>query len=85
MMLASTSKPRKSAQKGKKKKSSSSKGKQPAVQVGGIKKKKEVDPNVKCFYCGELGYWKRNCKAYLASFKNGIFVVETHLSLDTSS
>ena len=49
MILASTSKARKGAQKGKKKKSSSSKEKQPAVQGDGIKKKKGIDPNVKCF------------------------------------
>ena len=85
MILVSTSKAHKGTQKGKKKKSFSSKGKQPAVQGGGIKKKKGVDPNVKCFYCGELGHWKRNCKANLASLKNSMFVVETHLSLDTSS
>ncbi|WP_410636685.1 hypothetical protein, partial [Amycolatopsis sp. cmx-4-83] len=24
-----------------------------------------------CFYCYEFGYWKRNCKQYLVSLKNG--------------
>ncbi|CAD6255986.1 unnamed protein product [Miscanthus lutarioriparius] len=28
-------------------------------------------PDKECFYCHELGHWKRNCKQYLASLKNG--------------
>ncbi|KAK8450967.1 hypothetical protein SEVIR_6G129568v4 [Setaria viridis] len=28
-------------------------------------------PDKECFYCPELGHWKRNCKQYLASLKNG--------------
>jgi hypothetical protein len=26
--------------------------------------------DAECFYCKELGHWKRNCKQYLASIKN---------------
>jgi hypothetical protein len=26
--------------------------------------------NAECFYCKELGHWKRNCKQYLASIKD---------------
>ena len=28
-------------------------------------------PDKECFFCHELGHWKRNCKQYLASLKNG--------------
>jgi hypothetical protein len=26
--------------------------------------------NAECFYCKEIGHWKRNCKLYLTSLKN---------------
>ena len=29
------------------------------------KKGKETAPKETCFYCGQVGYWKRKCKAYL--------------------
>ena len=31
------------------------------------KKAKETAPKGTCFYCGQVGHWKRNCKAYLKS------------------
>ena len=31
------------------------------------KKAKETAPKETCFYCGQVGHWKRNCKAYLES------------------
>ena len=36
------------------------------------KKAKETTPKVTCFYCGQVGQCKRNCKAYLELKKNTI-------------
>ena len=33
------------------------------------KKAKEIAPNETCFYCCQVGHWKRNCKVYLESRK----------------
>ena len=34
------------------------------------KKGKETVPKETCFYCGKVGHWKWNCKAYLESNNN---------------
>ena len=56
------------------------------------KKAKETTLKETCFYCGQVGHWKRNCKAYLESRKEvvcdvpstlGIYVIEVNIvSLD---
>ena len=59
---------------------------------GGIKKKgKKASGQVTCFHCGKPGHWKRNCKVYIVSMKNGASVVlkgmyeiHTILSLNSS-
>ena len=33
-------------------------------------KGKEIALKETCFYCGQLGHWKKNCKAYMESKKN---------------
>ena len=51
------------------------------------KKGKETTPKETCFYCGQVGHWKRNYKAYLESKKkvacdaqtsSGIYVIEVN-------
>ena len=34
------------------------------------KKGKKTAPKETCFYCGQVGHWRRNCKAYLESMNN---------------
>ncbi|GAA0148360.1 hypothetical protein LIER_36704 [Lithospermum erythrorhizon] len=36
-----------------------------------VTSKKDGQKNDKCHHCGGMGYWKRNCKKYLAKTKNG--------------
>ena len=52
------------------------------------KKGKETAPKETCFYCGQVGHWKRNCKAYLESKKKvtcdapsslGIYVIKVNI------
>ena len=54
---------------------------------------KLTGPNlVGCFHCNKVGYWKRNCKVYLAELKkkkgsettasdSGMFMIEVNMSL----
>ena len=50
-------------------------------------KGKETAPKETCFYCGHVGHWKRNCKAYLESKRkvacdapssSGIYVIKVN-------
>ena len=52
--------------------------------IGGIKKDKGT-----CHHCGKEGYWRRNCKEYLATVKakklneastSGMFIIENYLT-----
>ena len=52
------------------------------------KKGKETVPKETCFHCGQVGHWKRNCKAYLESKKklacdapsfSGIYVIKINI------
>ena len=56
---------------------------------GGVAKKKAKETTSKetCFYCSQVGHWKRNCKAYLEPRKevacdvpstSGIYVIEVN-------
>ena len=56
------------------------------------KKTKSVSAKGTCFHCGNDGYWKRNCKHYFASLKQkeasvakGLYMIQTNLSLSTST
>ncbi|KAK9713862.1 hypothetical protein RND81_06G055600 [Saponaria officinalis] len=47
--------------------------------------KPKVAAEYECFYCKEIGHWKRNCPKYLEDKKNGastscIFVIEVNLA-----
>ena len=51
------------------------------------KKEKETALKETCFYCGQVGHWKRNCKTYLESRKEvachvpstlGIYVIQVY-------
>ena len=72
---------------------SSSKNKRKGISTkakGGVaKKKKEKKIALKgtCFHCGQDGYWRKNCKAYLESLKkkasdapftSSMFVIEVN-------
>ena len=35
-------------------------------------KAKKTASKETCFYCGQVGHWKRNCKAYLESRKKAL-------------
>ena len=37
------------------------------------KKGKEIALKETCFYCGQVGHWKRNCRAYFRSKKKVVF------------
>ncbi|CAA0837927.1 Unknown protein, partial [Striga hermonthica] len=52
-----------------------------------LEQNKLTEPNFnKCYHCGKIGHWKRNCKEYLASLKSsGIYFVEVNLSVNDSS
>jgi hypothetical protein len=55
----------------KKKGKSQKKGKaKDTVSKPNQKPKARPVADVDCFYCKELGHWKRNCKQYLASIKD---------------
>ena len=52
------------------------------------KKGKEISSKETCFYCGQVGHWKRNCKTYLESKKkvacdapssSGIYVIKVNI------
>ena len=52
------------------------------------KKGKETTLKETCFYCGQVGHWKRNCKAYIESKKkvacdapssSGIYVIKVNI------
>jgi hypothetical protein len=52
----------------KKGKSQKKKGKaKDTISKQNQKPKARPAADVECFYCKELGHWKRNCKQYLAS------------------
>jgi hypothetical protein len=55
----------------KKSKSQKNKGKaKDTISKPNQKPKDGPTADVECFYCKELGHWKRNCKQYLASIKD---------------
>ena len=41
------------------------------VATPGQKPKSGPKPETECFYCKEIGHWKRNCRKYLADKKDG--------------
>ncbi|PIN15396.1 hypothetical protein CDL12_11963 [Handroanthus impetiginosus] len=84
ILVVSSSKAHKGKIGEKKKKGSFSKGKRVPKLFGGIKNKANTKEN-KCFYCGEIGHWKRNCKKYLASLKNDMFFGEVNLSINNDT
>ena len=71
----------------KQKKSAKGKGKKNAKKTpaasGSVQKKKAAKAKGTCFFCGEDGHWKRNCKAYLEHYRkqmnataSGMFMIE---------
>ena len=77
----------------KKKKDSKSKGK-PKPTNATLKPKGGVVKEGKCFHCGDIKHWKRNCKIYLKVLKKKkqsetstascIFIIKVNLSTFTS-
>ena len=53
------------------------------------KKVKKVSAKGTCYHCGKEGYWKKNCKEYLATVKSAsvakvLYMIQTNLSLSIS-
>ena len=55
------------------------------------RKKGKVSGSSTYFHCSKKGYWKRNCKSFLATVKlgasvalRGMYVIHTNLSLSSS-
>ncbi|PKI36517.1 hypothetical protein CRG98_043094 [Punica granatum] len=67
LMIQGTKKKGKGKSKGKKAKGASK------CDSGALKPKANVAKDDYCFYCGNIGHWKRNCKVYLEELrkKNG--------------
>ena len=94
---ASTSKPKPKGKSWKKKKQGNKAHKGVPGPTGGIKKGKgkgkgkagAKQDKGKCFHCGELGHWKRNCPEYLAFKKNQGMIeslmIEVSYLTDTST
>ena len=86
MVSSSKTKRRKRGKKNKKGSRSESAASDALKPKGGVKK------DDKCYYCGKLGHWSRNCAKYLKERKakgsgtseEGIFVIEVNLSISST-
>ena len=77
MVETSSSKPKSKGKGGWKKKNfTKQEGKQVALGVANMGKKKAKDyTKGKCFHCGEKGHWKRNNPKFLAAKNKGILKI----------